>query len=139
MDGGTLHPPTKGIPTMYSIPATYLNAIYKNQKKRLVSPWAKRVFGLSMEAIDEQVGLKEKELAAQGIPNVVIVTYVTVMPLLWENRAIQAWLRENELGASPVLPDINTVEEAVYIGNLDWPMNEQEQDKLRVLLRSPPT
>lgn len=123
---------------MYSIPARILNDIYKTQKKRLVTPFAKRVFKLPEMEIDQQVGEREKELKKEGVSLPVRLAYMTVMPLLWEREAIAAYLREKELGTSPVLPNITTVEEAVYLGNLDFPMDENEQNKLRELLRLTP-
>lgn len=81
--------------------------------------------------------LVDKPLEKMGADNRVILAYRLVAPLLMENEAISAYLEETQqptLRAS--LPEVISVNEAVILASMEYPLTQSQQKQLTQLLAS---
>jgi len=105
----------------------------------LATEWAELMFPLPddvlMDALDREA---DRLMAEHKISPSLTLAYLKTMPLLWERKAIAAFVADNPaLGGA--LPNVETVEEAIRIATLDHPITTREQDKLASLLMIQPT
>lgn len=121
---------------MHQVDPTVWNRIAETQELR--TEFARRVFPMEPDAQAAELALLSARLEAEGVrPPEVRAAYALAMPLLWENRAIQAFVKENP-GLAPGLPDVADVTEAVAISSMEFPMTIEQQAQLARLLRIPP-
>lgn len=121
---------------MYSINARTWNLVA--QAAPLRTEFARRIFPLDQEQMNNALNQEEDSLRAQGVPSEVALALVQVGPLLWENPAIMVFVANNPnfLGT---LPDLATVSEAVSRATQEFSLTTSEQKVLARLLRKPPT
>ncbi len=88
-------------------------------------------------ALTRALQAEEETLEAEGTDPVVAVAYLTMAPLLWEEKAIAAHVRHNPelMGA---LPNVVDVGEAVIIATKDYRLNAPQREQLAALLQTPP-
>lgn len=111
---------------MYQVPAEVWNAIADSQP--LKTPWARKLFKLNQPAM-------LAELDAQGVDPSVVVAYQTMAPLLAENRAITAYIKQTgDSSLMSALPEILSVDEALLYAVPEWSLNREQLEALRVLL-----
>ena len=120
---------------MYQVPTEIWNQIAETQP--LVTDWAKLVFPLPDEDQEALVAGEELRLAQQLGSAIVATAYLTVMPLLWERKAIR--LYQEEFGLNPGLPSIETVQEAVIVASKDRPLTVSQQRTLSDMLSKEPS
>jgi hypothetical protein len=104
-------------------------------RRKLRSWWAEVMFNLEDEeqaqAIQEAVN---QDLLASGVPEMAILAYQTILPLLLEAPAISTFL-ETHPQYRNALPEILNRQEAVALAKLEWPtMTPQEIKALTTLL-----
>ena len=119
---------------MYQVPMSVWNAIAKSQP--LSQPWA-TLFRLTPETLPAILAeLVDKPLEAAGADNRVAMAYRLVAPLLMETEAISSYLEETQqsmLRAS--LPELTSVNEAVILASMEYPLTPSQQSKLSQLLK----
>lgn len=119
---------------MYQVPMSVWNAIARSQP--LGQPWA-TLFRLTPEELPTQLEmLVDRPLEAAGADNRVVMAYRLVAPLLMETEAISSYLQETQqsmLRAS--LPELNSVNEAVILASMEYPLTPSQQSKLKQLLK----
>ena len=116
---------------MQQIAQPVWNRIARSQSLR--TKWAKVMFNLDQDEclrVLESVG---SLLESQGHPAKVILAYLTVLPLLVENRAIQEFVRLNPQFRA-ALPEVNSQTEAVILMSLDLMLSRKEANQLLTLL-----
>ena len=86
-----------------------------------------------LAALEDETAL----LAAEGVPAAVRMAYLMMAPLLWEEKAIAAHVREHP-GLWGALPNVVDVGEAVLIAAKEWRLTEPHQKQLATLLETPP-
>lgn len=120
---------------MHQVPMRVWNEIAMSQP--LSQPWV-RLFRATPEQFPAMLDeLVDKPLEQQGADNRVILAYRLVAPLLMENEAISAYLEETQqptLRAS--LPEVTSVNEAVILASMEYPLTQSQQQKLTQLLAS---
>lgn len=121
---------------MYAVAAPILNRIAKSED--LKSPIAKRLFPLDQEKLNAALETEEKKLEAKGVDPKVALALLTVGPMLWENRAIQSFVRKNQtyLGT---MPDLSEPNEALLQATHEFSLNTSQQAQLQPLLVTPLT
>ncbi len=103
----------------------------------LETAFARHVFPMNGAAMMAALDGEASRLRQRGCDSSVIVAYLTMMPLLWERRAIARYVGEHpELAGA--LPNVESVDEAVAIASLDHPLDESAQWRLAALLSEPP-
>lgn len=118
---------------MYQAAAPIWNALAETQP--LQTEMAKRLFPLEQEALSKALEADHARLAAE-VGEGVALAYQTVAPLLWERKAIAAFVDRN--GPNPALPEVLSIEEAVAIASMDHLLTSSEQKTLREKLRTAP-
>lgn len=120
---------------MHQVPMRVWNEIAMSQP--LSQPWF-QLFRATPEQFPAMLDeLVDKPLEQQGADNRVILAYRLVAPLLMENEAISAYLEETQqptLRAS--LPEVTSVNEAVILASMEYPLTQSQQQKLTQLLAS---
>lgn len=120
---------------MYQVPTAIWNQIAETQP--LVTDWAKLVFPLPEEDQEALVTGEELRLATETGSAILATAYLTVMPLLWERKAIR--LYQEEFGLNQGLPSIETVQEAVIVASKDRPLTVSQQRTLSDMLSKEPS
>lgn len=119
---------------MYQIAAAVWNRVAREQP--LATAWAKKMFPLEAENLNQALEKEEKRIAAEvGGSLQIAAVYLQVMPLLWERRALAAYNRNHQ---TLLFPDVATVNEAVEMAARDCPMNPRQKASLRRLLKTRP-
>lgn len=117
---------------MYQVPSAVWNEIA--QREALSQPWA-RLFRLDDEELPIALQPLQDAMQAEGIANSVIVAFFLVAPLLQENVAISNFIVKTEQGwLRKVLPELLSVEEAVWLADLEYRLDPSEQMQLHGLL-----
>lgn len=119
---------------MYQTTTAVWNKIAETQPLR--TKFAKRLFHLNTDQMETALAKEEDKLVAKGLEPATAAAYLVVAPLLWENEAIAAFVRENP-GTMGALPNLVDVSEAVMVASADYPMTASQQEKLAELLRLP--
>ncbi len=110
---------------MVSVLARFWNEIAATQQLR--TAWAKRMFVLDQDQINEEIDVEYYHLKAAGIPEQVASDYLKVKALLLENIAISHWIMDTGRDdLRMALPDICSVEEAVMVAGMN--RNNTETD-----------
>ena len=78
---------------MHQAAARYWNEIAETQP--LKTEWAQQMFPLLQEDMDLALENEEKRLFRETNNPRVASAYLKIMPLLWENRAISNYLKDN--------------------------------------------
>lgn len=100
----------------------------------LVSRWAAI---MAMDPDRQLAALEEieKKLETEGIPATVAQSYLTVMPLLEENRGISEYVQgSRNPNLRAFLPEVATVAEAVDLATREWMLDPIDQARLRSLI-----
>lgn len=100
----------------------------------LETSFATRVFPLAGAEFDAAVEQEARRLEMRGVASATVrASYLTFMPLLWERRAIAAYVADYpELMAA--LPNIEDVDEAIAMATSDHGLDATEQRQLKELL-----
>lgn len=118
---------------MYQIAARVWNQIAETQP--LQTEWAQQMFPLPQDELNKALDLEADRVAAEvGGDRQVALAYLSVMPLLWERKAISRFLTENA-SLIQALPPIETVPEAVNAASMDRPLTSTQQNRLATLLQ----
>jgi hypothetical protein len=117
---------------MFQIATPIWNEIAKTQELR--TSFAKRFFPLQDEDMSAAIEAEIEKLKKFGASNNVALSYMVMAPLLWENEAIAAFVREHPVYYE-ALPNIVSVEEAVAIISRDYTLSSSEKEDLTELLR----
>lgn len=118
---------------MYQVPPEVWNAIAATGK--LQNPSLRILLALPPAEMLEQLHSQEQALEANGVPDSVITSYLTMAPLLAEHEAISQHI--NETGSYSLLqalPEVLTAQEAVAIAQQDRPLNDSESALLLKML-----
>lgn len=118
---------------MFQVTPELWNQIADSQK--LVNPSLRMLLRMPRELMQEQLQSMEQALEANGVPDSVITSYLTMAPLLAEHEAISRFI--NEMGSSSLrqaLPEVLTAQEAVAIAQQDRPLNDSESELLLKML-----
>ncbi len=121
---------------MHQAPMRIWNEIAMSQP--LSQPWV-RLFRATPEQFPAMLDeLVDKPLEQQGADNRVILAYRLVAPLLIENEAISAYLEETQQPTLRTsLPEVTSVNEAVILASMEYPLTQSQQKKLAQLLSKP--
>lgn len=103
----------------------------------LKTDWAKQMFPLPPDQMSMALSREERRLSQKDKP-IVVSAYLMVMPLLWEANAIARFKVEHPEMDS-VLPDVESVQEAVMLAAQEFPLDDSQQKRLAKLLQTPPT
>lgn len=118
---------------MYQVPMSVWNQIAAMQP--LSQPWA-TLFRLDPEDLPKQLDeLVDKPLEKAGADNRVVMAYRLVAPLLMETEAISSYLEETQQPMLRMsLPEVTSVNEAVTLASMEYPLTPFQQRKLTQLL-----
>ena len=104
-------------------------------RRKLRTWWAEVMFNLEDE--DEAQAVQEsvnKALRSRGVPEMAILAYQTILPLLLEANAIRAFVEDNPTYLN-ALPEVLNRREALALARLEWPqMERSEMEALSNLL-----
>lgn len=120
---------------MYQAPATVWNEIAETQTLR--TPWAEQMFPLPEEDLLQALRNEEERLEEETGSQVLAAAYLTVMPLLWEHRAIR--LYQEAAGPKASLPAVESVDQALAVASGDFLLTPEERRMLARMLLVPPT
>ena len=121
---------------MLQTTAKVWNEIAKTQS--LETRWARRIFSIPESQMDETIRLeKSRFVETQNVSPTIAEAYLKVMPLLWENEAIEAFLEHNP-EAEIILTSIPHRDYAMKVVNLEYDLDEQQQSLLSKLLSESP-
>ena len=121
---------------MYGIAASVWNRVAKEQP--LQTNMGKALFPLDQESLNLALQSREGQLQEQGIDPVVASAFLTVAPLLWENKALSGFSRDHP-GLSDSLPNVVSPGEATLLATKEYSLNVSQQQSLQQLLMTPPT
>lgn len=117
------------------IAAPVLNRIAESQP--LKNEWVRKLFLMNQDELTRQHETQEQLLAKKGYPTPVILSYLTVAPLLAENEAISKYIEQTgNLTLRSALPELTTVNEAVLVATKEHRLNPSMQLQLKELLNS---
>lgn len=119
---------------MYQAAAPIWNELAETQP--LVTPMAQRLFPMPQEQLSRALEAEHAKLTTEMGDDVLALAYQKVAPLLWERKAIAAFVDRN--GQNPALPLVESVEQAVAIASMEHPLSTSEQKTLRERLQTPP-
>ena len=118
---------------MNPIPQAIWNKVADRRKLR--TWWAEVMFNLEDE--DEAQEIQEsvsETLRSRGFPDLTILAYQTVLPLLMEPKAIMGFVTKHPQYLN-ALPEVLNRREAVALARLEWRlMEETEIEALQTLL-----
>lgn len=120
---------------MHQHPARVWNRIAETQD--LQTEWAEAMFPLDQAEMDAALEREAEALADELGGARLASAYLTVMPLLWEARAISAAKASGEPLMQGLTP-METVQEAVIAASRDYALTTREQKRLEAKLRMPP-
>ena len=122
---------------MYRVPVPVWQEIAAAHPEVLGNRWGRAMAG-GMEAIGALDEETTRELTAQGVPNSGQVAFDMTAPLLVNNEAIQAWVRDTDnlyLGQM-VLLDIECPEDAAAVADMELRLEPEEKSLLISLLEA---
>lgn len=102
----------------------------------LATTWAQQMFPLPTDQMAKALDREEKRLSMKDKP-VVVAAYLLVMPLLWERAAIAKFKTEHP-EMIEVLPEVESVQEAVMLASQEFPLDKRQQQRLARLLQTEP-
>ena len=114
----------------------YWNEIAESQP--LKTEWAQQMFPLPQEDMDLALEKEEARLTRETSNPVLASAYLKIMPLLWENRAISNFLKDNP-SLRIAMPPLESVSEALMVARMDFQLTTRELMKLGEMLKEPPT
>lgn len=120
---------------MYQVDAAIWNRIADEEV--LESDWAQQMFPLPSEELDRALEKESARLRKAGHSSGVVVSYLTMLPLLLEREAIARFKSRNQ-GLEAALPNVESVEEAVLVAAKDRVLNANQKAELSRLLSRPP-
>lgn len=121
---------------MYGISAAVWNRVAREQP--LQTDMAKSLFPMDQVDLNEALQGREVDLQARGVEPKVASAYLTVAPLLWENKALSGFSRDHP-GLSDSLPNVVSPGEAAMLATKEYSLNVSQQQSLQQLLMTPPT
>lgn len=118
---------------MYQVAMRFWNEIAASQP--LGQPWA-TLFRLEFEELSKAMDRLVYRPAEQaGADHKTQLAFGLVAPLLLENEAISAYLDETDQGwLRAAMPEVNLVEEAVHIAQLECRLDHEQSECLARLL-----
>lgn len=120
---------------MYSIPARILNQVAETQELRL--SWVRNMFKMDQAKLYEAIDAQAVQLEAQGIASRVVSGFQLIAGLLAENEAITAYINATDQhGLRSCMPEITTVEEAVFIADQEYQLDDNHKVELADMLRA---
>jgi len=120
---------------MYQVATRFWNEIAATQV--LKTEWAKVLFAMNSEEMLEALDAQANALETRGIPNAVILAYQQMAPLLVENDAISRYIVATEnLSLRAAMPEVATVDEAVYLAAAERSLNQEQARILASLLEA---
>jgi hypothetical protein len=118
---------------MLQVPAEILNNIAKTQTLR--SQWATNLFSMNQQELNQQDQEQYSQMVQAGTDSTVAKAYQAVAPLLMENVAISKYIQQTEQPElRSCLPEIATVNEAIYLASKEYTMTAAQQTQLKALL-----
>ena len=120
---------------MHQQPAIVWNTIAETQPLR--TDWAKMLFPMPQDQMDEALGAEAKSLAESLGSEKLAAAYLSVAPLLWEVRAILAFKATGDRMSDGLTP-LETTQEAVIAASRDYALTIKEQRQLSEKLSTPP-
>jgi hypothetical protein len=118
---------------MLQVAAPILNEIARTQT--LETDWARKLFAMSQQELNEQDQAQYKSLVQAGIDRAVAIAYQAIAPLLAENEAISRYIEETgSLELRSCLPEVTTTEEALILATEEYLLDPTQQAQLRGLL-----
>lgn len=106
-------------------------------KGETVSQWGQEYFPMDQEELNQAMDEEMTRLEQQGVTPKVVLAYLTVAPLLAEREGIMMAVKK-EPALRNVLPEVNSVQEAVTLASRDRMLTTSEQDELTKLLETEP-
>ena len=120
---------------MHQHPAEVWNAIAETQSLR--TDWARAMFPLPQDLMDQEVEAEQAYLAKEMGSARMALAYLTVMPLLWEAAAVEAFKATGAALGEGLTP-MPTQQMAVIAASRDYALTMQEQKQLEKKLSTPP-
>ena len=119
---------------MYSVPIAIWNRIAKEHE--LKTDYAMRLFNcVSDQELWDELDNEGKTLAVLGMEIGVRSAFLLTRPLLTENEAISDFIVKNEfLKWRTVLPELVSIDDAIWISTQEYRLTGLQQEKLRCLL-----
>ena len=119
---------------MLNVAAPIWNAVAKTEP--LKTKWAGRMFRLDQEKMASAWDGYYLALRRQGVDQTVALAFLTVMPLMQENRAISSY-RLNNPAVLEALPEVLGSDEAVILATKEYRLTVSQQKELKALLEKP--
>ena len=120
---------------MFQVPADIWQQIADAHPEVKRNRWGRAMAGGAdgITRLDEETS---RELTTRGVENRVQIGFCMMAPLLVNNAAIQAWLRDTDSLrlAETVLLDVESPEEAAAIATMEYPMTPEQTATLVELL-----
>ncbi len=116
--------------SLTSVAATVWNQIAQTQA--LQTAWAKKVFALNPEEM-QQAEDKEYKALARAVGHDVAASYQDVKPLLLENEAISRFTQAQPMYRE-ALPEVTSIAEALILASMERPLSQTQQKLLKMLL-----
>ena len=113
-----------------SVATAVWNQIAETQK--LKTAWAKKVFALNPEEM-QQAEDKEYKALARAVGHDVAASYQDVKPLLLENEAISRFTQAQPMYRE-ALPEVTSIAEALTLASMERPLSQTQQKLLKMLL-----
>lgn len=118
---------------MNQAPASLWNEVAR--KVQLETEWAKVMFQLDEEELDEALESQNEALRANGASEKVALAYQTMLPLCLENAALQKFVElEDNPELTGLFPDLNTPEEAAQLAAREFDLRKPDLDNLLAML-----
>jgi hypothetical protein len=117
---------------MYQVAAPIWNRIA--EEGRLCSSAGKRLFHLNQDQLTIALDLEAKRLKDRGYDPAVILALLVVGPLFVERDAIRHYVAKHSQYRH-ALPEVNSIQEAVILADLEYELTLTQQKELDYLLR----
>lgn len=122
-------------PKVYQTPVPIWNEIVESQQ--LLHREMERLFSMDQEELFKALEDEDKKLEARGLDSTTIVAYHLTAPLLLENEAISRYIQQtNQQFLRASLPELTTVNEAIYLATQEYRLTPSQTKKLRTLLEA---
>ena len=118
---------------MMSVSPVIWNEIAATQK--LKHPLMRELMQLDPDDLPPRLDQMAEEQESKGALPTVTLAFSTVAPLLLENEAISRYIQMKDsdyLRGS--LPEVTSMDEAVYLATMEYRLTEPEQENLKSLL-----
>lgn len=101
------------------------------REQELATDWAREVFMLDDQGLADRTDQEWRELLEQGVEHKVASPFVDFKPHLLERKAMLKFRRENpHMMLDNALPEINTADEAVWLADREFRLNEDQKAQL---------